>query len=287
VPRIDGVAATDDLAVAQRDLIEAVAARWPDAGVPRVQVLPTQYAYRELPPADPSSPGVPIGLSERDLAVASVDLSGSDPHLLVLGDGQTGKTNLLRVLLRGFCQRHRPQELGVVVVDYRRTLLDVVPPEYLLAYGTAAPQTARVAEEVASSLAKRLPGPDVTSEQLRSRSWWTGFEVLFVVDDYDLVATAGGNPLRSLVDCLAHARDIGFHLVLARRTGGMSRAMFEPLLQRLGDLSTPGLLFSGDRREGRMVNGVAPQRLPAGRALYAGRGGGATQVQVAWLPPEE
>ncbi|HSK95888.1 MAG TPA: type VII secretion protein EccCb, partial [Euzebyales bacterium] len=286
VPRTDGVAATDDLAAAQRQLVDAAIARWPDGGVPRVQVLPTQYAYGELPAPDPDAPGVPIGLSERDLAVASVDLSGADPHLLVLGDGQTGKTNLLRVLLRGACERHRPEELGVVVVDYRRTLLDVVPPEYLLADGTAAAHTARIAEEVAASLAKRLPGPDVTSEQLRSRSWWTGFDVLFVVDDYDLIATSGGNPLRPLVDCLAQARDIGFHLVLARRTGGMSRAMFEPVLQRLGDLSTPGLLFSGDRREGRMVNGVAPQRLPVGRALFAGRGGGATQVQVAWLPPE-
>jgi S-DNA-T family DNA segregation ATPase FtsK/SpoIIIE len=230
---------------------------------------------------------VPVGLSEQDLAVASIDLFGSDPHLLVLGDGQTGKTNLLRVLLRGYCQRYGPHELGVVLVDYRRTLLDTVPPEYLVAYGTAAPQASGIVNEVAASLAKRLPGPDVTSEQLRSRSWWSGFDVLFVVDDYDLVATRTGNPLLGLVDLLAQSRDIGFHLVLARRAGGMSRALLEPVLQRLGDLSTPGLLFGGDPREGRLVNGVPAQRLPPGRALYAARGGATMQVQVAWLPPED
>ena len=32
----------------------------------------------------------------------------------------------------------RPTELGIVVVDYRRTLLDVVPEEYLLAYCTSS-----------------------------------------------------------------------------------------------------------------------------------------------------
>jgi S-DNA-T family DNA segregation ATPase FtsK/SpoIIIE len=39
--------------------------------------------------------------------------------------------------------------------------------------------------------------------------------------------------------------------------------------------------------EGPLANGVASQRLPPGRALYAVRGGGSQQVQVAWLPPAE
>jgi S-DNA-T family DNA segregation ATPase FtsK/SpoIIIE len=106
-----------------------------------------------------------------------------------------------------------------------------------------------------------------------------------VVDDYDLVATSSGNPLLPLTEYLAQSRDLGLHLVLARRTGGLSRAMFEPVIQRLNDISTPGFLFSGDRMEGRLVNGVASQRLPVGRALYAMRGGGFQQIQTAWLPP--
>jgi S-DNA-T family DNA segregation ATPase FtsK/SpoIIIE len=104
------------------------------------------------------------------------------------------------------------------------------------------------------------------------------------VDDYDLVAASTGNPLDALVEYVPQARDLGLHVVLARRTGGISRALFEPLMQRMNDIGTPGLMFSGDRMEGRLVNGVASQRLPVGRALYAGRGGAASQVQVAWLP---
>jgi S-DNA-T family DNA segregation ATPase FtsK/SpoIIIE len=143
-----------------------------------------------------------------------------------------------------------------------------------------------VAREVAGSIGQRRPGPDVTPAQLRDRSWWSGLEVLVVVDDYDLVSTGSGNPLLPLVDLLAQARDLGLHLVLSRRTGGAARAALDPVVQRLTDLSTPGFLFSGDRMEGALANGVASQRLPAGRALYAMRGGGFQQVQVAWLPPE-
>jgi ESX secretion system protein EccC len=286
LPRIDGVADHDGLTDAQRALIAAVADRWPSGAVPRVQVLPTQYPWTDLPAPDPADEGVPVGISEHDLAPVGINLESSDAHLLVYGDGETGKTNLLRVLLTGYLARRKPEQLGIVLVDYRRTLLDVVPDEYLLAYCTTQQQTAQVAGEIAGSLAQRLPGPDVTSQQLRDRSWWKGLEVLYVVDDYDLVATASGNPLLPLLDYLPQARDIGLHLVIARRTGGMSRAMFEPVLQALNDISTPGFLFSGDRMEGRLVNGVAAQRLPVGRALYAGRGGSMTQTQIGWCPPE-
>jgi DNA segregation ATPase FtsK/SpoIIIE, S-DNA-T family len=287
LPRVDGRADLADLGTGQRDLIEACARRWPRGRVPTLRVLPRQYLYRELPPVEAVGAGIPVGLSERDLRPAGIDLTGSDPHLLVYGDGETGKSNLLRVLLKGFQRRYAPEELGIVLVDYRRSLLGAVADEYLLAYCTGHQKTLAVAQEVAESVARRLPGPDVTPDQLRTRGWWRGLEVIVVVDDYDLVASSSGNPLLALGPYLPQARDLGVHLVLARRTGGLSRVLFEPLLQHLNDLSTPGFLFSGDRMEGRLVNGVASQRLPTGRAIYAMRGGGAQHVQIAWLPPEE
>jgi S-DNA-T family DNA segregation ATPase FtsK/SpoIIIE len=60
-------------------------------------------------------------------------LESGDPHLLVYGDGQTGKTNLLRVLIRGYLNRYPPERLGIVVVDYRHGLHGAVPREYELA----------------------------------------------------------------------------------------------------------------------------------------------------------
>ena len=57
----------------------------------------------------------------------------------------------------------------------------------------------------------------MTPDQLRNRSWWTGPELYILVDDYDLVAAAGSNPLGRLLDLLPQARDIGLHLILTRR----------------------------------------------------------------------
>src|SRR5690606_39642378 len=57
----------------------------------------------------------------------------------------------------------------------------------------AAPMVA----ELATALRSRLPGPDITPAQLRARDWWDGPDIAILVDDYDLVAGARGNPLRS------------------------------------------------------------------------------------------
>jgi S-DNA-T family DNA segregation ATPase FtsK/SpoIIIE len=282
LPRIDGIADTDDLSAGQESVVIALKEKWPDRAVERVRVLPEIVRVSELPPVEPAFPDVPVGVLDRNLRAVSVDLmGGSSPHLLVFGDGETGKTNLLKVLLEGYMKLKSPDELGIVVVDNRRTLLDVVPDEYRVAYCTDNEQTAQVAQEIAASLRKRLPGKDVTSKQLRERSWWKGLEVLFVVDDYDLVSTSSGNPLSPLVDYLAQGRDLGFHFVLSRRMGGFARAQFEPMVQRLTDLGVPGFIFSGDRMEGRVIGGVTATRLPVGRALYANRNGLVGQVQTA------
>lgn len=106
------------------------------------------------------------------------------------------------------------------------------------------------------------------------------------MDDYDLVASGGTNPLSVLHELLPHARDIGLHLIVARRVGGAARALYEPLLQRLRELDSPGLLMSGSREEGPLLGGLRPQSMPAGRGTLVRRRDGNRVVQTAWSPPE-
>jgi S-DNA-T family DNA segregation ATPase FtsK/SpoIIIE len=106
-----------------------------------------------------------------------------------------------------------------------------------------------------------------------------------LVDDCDLVATAGGNPLMSLLDYLPHARDIGLHLVVARRSAGAARAMFEPLLAGLRDIGCMALMMSGSPDEGPLIGSVRPSPLPPGRGILVARRGGPQLVQVAWSSP--
>ena len=132
------------------------------------------------------------------------------------------------------------------------------------------------------ALAGRLPPPDLPLAQLRTRSWWSGAELYVVVDDYDLVASGpGGGPLGSLLDLLPQAGDIGFHLILARSAGGAGRAMFDPVIQRLREMGTPGVIMSGNPDEGVLFGGVGRPRCRPGAACWSRRRTGNSLVQVA------
>ena len=282
LPRLDGADDVADLGDALDEGIAAVAAAWAGQPAPVVRMLPPHVAATELQSSVPAgNRDVIVGMSGVDLAPARLDLFGPDPHFLILGDSQSGKTAALRTILRGLVQTRRPDELLIALFDYRRTLLDVVPQEYLLSYVGSANAAPDVVADIGAALEDRLPGPDLDVTQLRARSWWNGPEVLVVVDDYDLVATREGNPLESLAGLLPQARDIGMHLVIGRRVSGISRS-YDHVMQRLVEIGSPGLVLSGDRAEGAVLNGVVARVQPPGRGLLARRGQPSELVQVAW-----
>ena len=173
-----------------------------------------------------------------------------------------------------------------MVVDYRRGLLGAVTGDHLIGYGTGARQATELLESAAAYMQRRLPGPHVTPEELRGRSWWTGPELFVLVDDYDLVGTGPANPVTPLLDFLPQARDVGLHLVLTRRSGGAARAMYEPVIQRIRELSGPTIVMSGDRDEGVLVGNVRPSPLPPGRGHLITRRDGVRLVQLAYLPTQ-
>jgi S-DNA-T family DNA segregation ATPase FtsK/SpoIIIE len=130
-----------------------------------------------------------------------------------------------------------------------------------------------------------MPGEGVTQQQLRSRSWWSGPEIYLVIDDYDLVAGATGNPLTPLVDYLPHAKDVGLHVIVARRSGGAGRAMFDPLLGRLREMGCMGLMMSAAAEDGVLLGAVRPSKQAPGRGTLVARGQSDQLIQVAWTDP--
>ena len=266
-------------------LVASVRAAWPGIESPRLRLLPTTVdldVVRRQAGADQT--GLLLGLDEARLAPVALD-PAAEPHLLVFGDGGSGKSALLRTYLHEVLRTRTPAEAQLVVVDYRRSLLGEVPDEQLLHYLTSAEQARPALDELASYLRTRLPGPDATPDQLRRRSWWSGAEVFVVVDDYDLVATQQGSPLAVLQPLLAQAGDVGLHLVVARRSGGASRALFEPVIQTLRDLAMPGVLLSGRREEGPLIGSVRPEPAVPGRARLVTRDRGTQVLQIAWPGP--
>jgi len=107
---------------------------------------------------------------------------------------------------------------------------------------------------------------------------------VLLVDDYDLLPASAGSPLLPLLDLLGLGRELGFHLILARRVAGAARAAFEPVVQRLRELGGPGLVMSGDPDEGPLLAGRKAARLPPGRGLLVQPGRPPTLVQVLHSP---
>jgi S-DNA-T family DNA segregation ATPase FtsK/SpoIIIE len=287
LPRIDGRQDSGDLADGVAKLVQEIGNAWPGAGAPPVRLLPALVPYESLPvPGQTGERGLPVGIAENDLRPVRLDFE-TEPHLIVFGDSECGKSAFLRSLARSITDTYHRDQARIIVVDYRRSLLGAITTDHLIGYGTSAQVTTGIITEVATVMKDRLPGPDVTPEQLRSRSWWKGPDLYVLVDDYDLVATGTGNPLAPLLDYLPQARDVGLHLILTRRSGGASRALFEAVMMRLRDLGSPGIVMSGSREEGVLLGNVRPQPQPPGRGWLVTRRDGARLVQLAWSPPPE
>ncbi len=285
LPRIDASTSAQDVGASVADAVAHIRDGWPGHRAPRVRLLPARIPYAELRIPEQQSNLIPIGINEAELATVSLDFA-AEPHFLCFADGECGKTNLLRTIARGLVDRCTPAQARIVMVDYRRTMLGFLESEHLIGYGMSADVLNPIIKDVANSMRGRLPGAGVTQQQLRDRSWWSGPELYVLVDDYDLVATQGGvNPLAPLLDFLAQAKDVGLHLIIARRSGGAARALFEPVTARLRELSTPGIVMSGNPDEGPLLGSVKPAPMPPGRGTLIERKAGRQLVQLAWLPP--
>ncbi len=97
--------------------------------------------------------------------------------------------------------------------------------------------------------------------------------------------TPTGDPLAQLLPLLPQARDIGLHLLITHRAGGAGRALYQPLLLRLKELGSPGLLLSGDPLEGVLLGGQRATPQPPGRGVLVRRHDRPALLQVALSEP--
>ncbi|MBF6373793.1 type VII secretion protein EccCa [Nocardia farcinica] len=289
LPRLDSSsdAATvaDGVAQAKQDLVQMYGSR----RAPEVRMLPLEIGRENVlaiaadHDVKPSPTKVVVGLGENELAPWVIDFE-AEPHFMAFADVECGKTTLLRNIVMGVVENSTPQEAKVILIDYRRTMLGLVEGDHLAGYSTSSQTSGKMLNGLAKYMSQRIPGSDITPQQLRERSWWTGPEIYLVVDDYDMVAT-GVNPLLPLVEYLPQARDIGLHLIVARRIGGASRALFDGVLGTMKNMSVDTLIMSGPRDEGKLLGDVRPTKLPPGRGVLVSRSRGQEMVQIAHLPP--
>jgi S-DNA-T family DNA segregation ATPase FtsK/SpoIIIE len=102
-----------------------------------------------------------------------------------------------------------------------------------------------------------------------------------VVDDFDILASGGTQPLEPLLPYLPSARDLRLHVLLARPVAGLQRALFDLTLQAVRDTGGSTFLMSGERSEGPIAPQVYAEPMTAGRGRLLRRGERSFVVQVA------
>jgi S-DNA-T family DNA segregation ATPase FtsK/SpoIIIE len=280
LPRMDGRDQEEELGQALAGTIDLLRTHWDGEPAPPVRVLPERVALSALPRVD--QPGVAIGIEELTLAPVVLDLPGEDQHLLALGDPWSGRTSLLRTVAHALAAQAPPQA-RMVVVDFRRGLLDLAELPIPCTLASRPPQVEEALGQLRELTVARLRALDAAP--LTGGAEGAVAPVYVLVDDYDLVGGLPLNPLAPLADLIVQGRDAGIHVVLTRATGGASRAMLDPVLSRLVESGAPAIVMSGDPHEGPLVRGLRAEPLPPGRGRLIRRRGRPVVVQLAQVDP--
>ncbi|MFG2307159.1 type VII secretion protein EccCa [Streptomyces sp. NPDC048566] len=283
LPRIDNITSAADLGQALDEAAMSLRTAWHGELAAPVRVLPTRLPAEHLPSPSAEPHRIPIGVDQDSLSPALLDLFGADQHLLILGDNECGKTNLLKLISRSLVDRYTEDELVFAVFDPRRHLRGAVPEPYRGGYAHNAPLSTALAGGIADVLAKRLPeiaDPDALTDEPA----FTGPRIVILVDDYDILTTAGQQPLAPFLPYVSSAQDIGLHFVITRRVAGSSRALYEPLLTTLRETGGTALVMTGDRTEGQLFPGLYASAQPPGRGTLVRRGRRHQLVHTALAP---
>ncbi|WP_432132938.1 type VII secretion protein EccCa [Streptomyces tendae] len=284
LPRIDGRESAQDLTEGVADLVHRISECWSEATAPPVRMLPHRLPVADLPvPEVADGLRIPIGLDEERLAPVWHDFSRT-PHLIAIGDTESGKTNFLRLVAAAITARYTPEEARVLVVDYRRELIEAVPPEYRLGHAVSMGPLKDLVGGAARAMNTRMPGQDISPARMRQADWWSGPRLFILADDYDMIggSNAFDHAFAPLFEYLALGHEVGLHCVVARSATGAGRGLNDQLLRRLDEVNTPGLLMSCPPSEGYVFGNFKPRNLPAGRGQYIARRK-ATLIQTALL----
>jgi type VII secretion protein EccCb len=275
--------------------VNQVAAEHTDQA-PRVRVLPERIHLREL---DPNPPGpeedyrtrwtIPVGVREADLSVAYAHMF-TTPHLLIFGAAKSGKTTIAHAISRAICARNSPQQVRFMLADYRSGLLGAIPDSHLLAAGAINRNSQSLDASIkalADNLKKRLPPADLTTAQLRSRSWWQGPDVVLLVDDWHMIVAASGGmpPMGPLAPLLPAAPDIGLHIMVTCQMSQAYKATMDKFVGTAYGAGSPTMFLSGEKQDFPSRE-LQVKKRPPGQAFWV-TPEGKEVIQAAYIDPPE
>ena len=273
-------------AAPELDQVAAINARHPGVTAPPVRLLPANLAPDAVGALYRGPERVVIGQREEDLAPVVLDFI-ENPLLMVFGDSKSGKTTLLRHIIRTIREHSTADRVAFTVLDRRLHLVDepLFPDnEYTANLDRVTPAMLGLSNIIES----RRPPAGLSAAEL---SGWTyrGHTDYLIIDDVDQIPDSpavsgpyiGQRPWTPLITQLAQAGDLGLRVIVtARATGSGHVLMTSPLLRRFNDLQATTLMLSGNPQDSGKIRGQRFGRLPAGRAILLGDSDAPTYVQL-------
>jgi DNA segregation ATPase FtsK/SpoIIIE, S-DNA-T family len=266
--------------------VPAINARYPDMAAPPVRLLPTNLAPEAVGALYRGPEKVVIGQREEDLAPVVLDFT-DNPLLMVFGDSKSGKTTLLRHIIRTIRENSTADQVAFTVLDRRLHLVDepLFPDnEYTANIDRIIPAILGLSNLIES----RRPPAGLSPADL-ARWTYEGHTHYLIIDDVDQVPDApamsgpylGQRPWTPLIGQLAQAADLGLRVIVtARATGSGHALMTNPLLRRFNDLQATTLMLAGNPQDSGKIRGQRFGRLPAGRAILLGDSDSPAYVQL-------
>ncbi|AEV72036.1 type VII secretion protein EccCa/type VII secretion protein EccCb [Mycolicibacterium rhodesiae NBB3] len=270
--------------------IGVINARYPGVSAPPVRLLPHQLDPSAVAPLYRAPERVVVGQREQDLATVSLSFA-DNPLLVVFGDAKSGKTTLLRHVIRTIRENSTPDGVAFTVIDRRLHLVD----EPLFPDNEYTPNIDRITPAMlglSALLEQRRPPAGLTPQELTG---WTyrqngnGHTHYLIIDDVDQIPDApavsgpfvGQRPWTGIIGLLSQASELGLRVIVtARATGSAHALMTAPLLRRLNELQAAILMLSGNPQDSGKIRGHRFRRLPAGRAMLLDDGDAPTFVQL-------
>ena len=210
-----------------------------------------------------------------------------NPLLMVFGDSKSGKTTLLRHIIRTIRENSSADRVAFTVLDRRLHLVD----EPLFPDNEYTPNIDRIMPAMlglANLIESRRPPAGLLPAAL-SRWSYEGHTHYLIIDDVDQIpdspATSGPylgqRPWTPILGLLAQASDLGLRVIVTARASGSGHSlMTNTLLRRFSDLQATALMLSGNAADSGKIRGQRFGRLPAGRANLLGDSDSPTYVQL-------
>ncbi|MDT5136859.1 MAG: segregation ATPase FtsK/SpoIIIE, family, partial [Mycobacterium sp.] len=266
--------------------VAAINARFPGLSAPPVRLLPTNLAPAAVGASYRGPEQIVIGQREEDLAAVVHDFT-ENPLLMVFGDSKSGKTTLLRHIIRTVRDHSTADRVAFTVLDRRLHLVEepLFPDnEYTANIDRITPAMIGLANLIEA----RRPPAGLSSAEL-SRWTYDGHTHYLIIDDVDQIpdsaATSGPylgqRPWSPLIGLLGQASDLGLRVIVTGRASGSTHGlMTNPLLRRFNDLQATTLMLSGNPQDSGKIRGQRFVRLPPGRGILLSDSDTPTYVQL-------